>query len=132
MHAPSPRKYVQDLPRDLENVTLKCLEKEPARRYADCQALADDLRRWLEGEPVTARRPGAAERFARWSRKNPAASLLAAAVLLTFALGMATTTGMALVAQKNFRNAREREEFAQRQVERAERERQAARDAEAQ
>jgi serine/threonine protein kinase len=47
-----------DLPRDLETIVLKCLEKEEARRYPNCQALADDLRRWQEGQPVTARRPG--------------------------------------------------------------------------
>ncbi len=54
--APSPRKFRPELPRDLETVCLKCLEKEPGKRYADCAALAEDLARWQRGEPVTARR----------------------------------------------------------------------------
>src|SRR5262249_22829376 len=77
---PPPRPLPPELRRDWETVCLKCLEKEPHRRYADCQALADDLRRWLEGEPVSARRPSALERLTRWARKNPAVAALAAAV----------------------------------------------------
>src|SRR5262249_23200989 len=53
----SPRQHRPEVPRDLETICLKCLEKEPARRYADCQALADDLRRWLDGRPLHAHRP---------------------------------------------------------------------------
>src|SRR5262249_2765918 len=59
--APSPRKFHAGVPLDLETVCLKCLEKEPQKRYADCQALSDDLRRWLEGEPIVARRVGPLE-----------------------------------------------------------------------
>ncbi len=68
---PSPRKLNRLVPRDLETIGLKCLEKEPARRYADCQALADDLRRWLEGEAITARRLSMSERLLRWVSKEP-------------------------------------------------------------
>src|SRR6185437_8324901 len=77
------------VPRDLETICLKCLEKEPARRYADCQALADDLRRWLEGEPILARRMNLGERLLRWCRKEPKlalASLVAAVALVTVAV----------------------------------------------
>jgi formylglycine-generating enzyme required for sulfatase activity len=87
--APSPRKYRPGLPRDLETISLKCLEKEPGRRYADCQALADDLRRWLDGEPVTARPPGPAERLAKWARRNPALAAL---------VGVCALAGVALAA----------------------------------
>src|SRR5262249_55206637 len=59
----SPRRHRPEVPRDLETICLKCLEKEPGRRYADCQALADDLRRWLDGEPIAARRAGPLERL---------------------------------------------------------------------
>src|SRR5688500_8337392 len=67
--APPPTRFNLALPRDLETVCLKCLEKDPARRYSDCQALADDLRCWLEGEPIRARRAGLPERAVRWARK---------------------------------------------------------------
>ncbi|WP_165228658.1 serine/threonine-protein kinase [Aquisphaera insulae] len=70
----------------LENVCLKCLEKEPRRRYASAAALAADLRRWLRGEPVEARPAGPAVRLFLWCRRRPAqatlAGLLAASLLL--------------------------------------------------
>jgi hypothetical protein len=73
LNEPAPRLRQQrpDLPRELETICLKCLEKEPARRYADCQELADDLRRWLEGEPIRARPLGVAERLVRWALGEP-------------------------------------------------------------
>ncbi len=73
------------IPRDLEVICLKCLEKEPARRYALTHALADDLGRYLAGEPIAARPVGNVTRFWMWCRRNPslAGSLGAAAVALT-------------------------------------------------
>jgi formylglycine-generating enzyme required for sulfatase activity/tRNA A-37 threonylcarbamoyl transferase component Bud32 len=82
MPAPSPRKLRPDLPRDLETVCLKCLEKEPGRRYPDCQGFADDLRRWLEDEPIVARRVGMGERMVRWARRRPAAAGLLAVIVV--------------------------------------------------
>ena len=79
-----PRKLNRLVPLDLEAICLTCLEKEPAKRYGDCQALADDLRRWLDGEPVRARRPGSMERLVKWVKRSPVvASLLAGLVLVT-------------------------------------------------
>src|SRR5205085_382151 len=83
---PPPRTLRPGLPRDLETVCLKCLAKRPADRYATCAALADDLRRWLEGEPVRARRLGAAERAWRWARRNPLPAALGAAAGLLLVL----------------------------------------------
>src|SRR5204862_1969561 len=68
--APSSVSHHTD--RNLETVAMKCLSKEPARRYASVAALADDLDRWLRHEPITARRPGPAERAAKWLRRHPA------------------------------------------------------------
>ncbi len=64
--------------RDLETVCLKCLEKEPARRYSSAAALADDLDRWRNGEPVLARRAGPVERAVKWARRHPAGAALVA------------------------------------------------------
>src|SRR5262249_30288415 len=80
-----PSRYDPKVPRDLETICLKCLRKEPSQRYPDAEALADDLRHYLEGRPVRARPAGRAERFVKWVRRRPAAAgLLAALVLLTF------------------------------------------------
>ena len=71
-----PRRLQPRLPRDLEAITLHCLEKEPARRYPSALALAEDLQRFREGKPVAARPVGAAARLARACRRHPVVTLL--------------------------------------------------------
>jgi tRNA A-37 threonylcarbamoyl transferase component Bud32 len=66
-----PRKRNAGIPRDLELICLKCLEKNPADRYPTAGALVDDLRRWAAGEPVSVRAAGIAERVAKWARRKP-------------------------------------------------------------
>ena len=78
-----PTRLRPEVPRDLETICLKCLQKEPHRRYADADALADDLDRFLDGRPVLARRIAAVEHLASRCRRNPyVAGLLGAVFVL--------------------------------------------------
>jgi tetratricopeptide (TPR) repeat protein/predicted Ser/Thr protein kinase len=86
-----PSKLNARVPRDLDNICLKCLEKDPRRRYASAQALSDDLRAWLGSRPISARHIGLAERAWLWSRRRPAIAVLSAGVLLATIGGAAAT-----------------------------------------
>ena len=80
-----PSRLNARVPRDLETICLKCLEKEPARRYATAAALADDLRRALNGEPIRARPVPLWEKGWKWARRRPAIAAMVAAVHLLLA-----------------------------------------------
>ena len=77
-----PHKFNPGVPRDLETICLKCLEKDPRRRYSSAQAIADDLRRWLDNRPISARPVGSIERLGLWARRRPAVAALTACVAL--------------------------------------------------
>jgi WD40 repeat protein/tRNA A-37 threonylcarbamoyl transferase component Bud32 len=86
----SPRLLVPTVPKDLETICLKCLQKEPKQRYASAQAVADDLGRFLRDEPIQARPSGVAEKLWRWCRRNRALAVsggIGAALVLTVAIG---------------------------------------------
>lgn len=87
-----PTRLQPKVPRDLETICLKCLEKEPNRRYASAQDLAEDLRRFQAGETILARPASLPERLWRWCRRNPIAASLLVAVTLGSAFGMGYLT----------------------------------------
>jgi serine/threonine-protein kinase len=80
-----PRSLRAGIDRDLETICLKCLQKEPARRYASAGALADDLQRYLDGETILARPVGRVERLGRWCRRNPALTAAGAVAVVGLA-----------------------------------------------
>ena len=107
-----PSRLVPRLPRDLETICLKCLQKEPSRRYDSATALADDLGRYLERRPILARPVGPAQRLWRWCRRQPIIAGLTAAVA---ALLIGLTVGAGLAAYQ-FRQSAERERAAAAQA----------------
>ncbi len=101
----SPRRLHPGVPRDLETITLRCLRKEPHRRYASAAALADDLGRFLAGKPVLARPVSRAERLWFWCRRNPVSAFLLAAVAFTLLGGAALASYFAVQASARAREA---------------------------
>ena len=91
-----PRLLNPNVPSDLETICLKCLQKDQARRYGSAEALAQDLERWLEGEPILARRVGQGEKVWRWARRNPVVASLSLAMTLTLLAVAAGSTLMSL------------------------------------
>lgn len=84
----SPRSLNPAIPRDIETICLKCLEKSPARRYQTARELADELQRFLDDRPILARPTSRTEKFVRWCRRNPviAGAIAAVSVAAVFAI----------------------------------------------
>src|SRR5436309_1003219 len=109
--------------RDLSTICVKCLEKDPQRRYPSALALAEDLERWLKHEPIRARRSGVFTRGRKWVQRNPTSALLAAA-LVAFAAAVGwniwkselihrpVTTGIAVLPFENLNDQKENSVFA--------------------
>jgi len=103
-----PRQLVPKVPRDLETISLKCLQKDPSKRYATAADLADDLERFRAGQPILARPVGGFERFARWCRRNPRIAGLTAAVIVLLVAGTVVSSALA-VGMARERNQKEAE-----------------------
>jgi WD40 repeat protein/tetratricopeptide (TPR) repeat protein len=115
-----PRKLNPRVPRGLEVICLKCLEKDPRRRYASADALAEDLRRWLAGEPISARPVGRTVRFGMWCHRNPliatAAGLVATALVVVTLLSVLYARQQARLAEAKTLYADEQTRRAQEQA----------------
>jgi TolB-like protein/Tfp pilus assembly protein PilF/predicted Ser/Thr protein kinase len=118
-----PRLLNSKIDRDLSTICLKCLEKDPKRRYPSALALAEDLERWLKHEPIQARRTGIVTRGRKWVRRKPMTTLFAAAmVALAAAVGwnlwksellrQPVTTGVAVLPFENLSDQKENTAFA--------------------
>jgi WD40 repeat protein/tRNA A-37 threonylcarbamoyl transferase component Bud32 len=111
-----PSRLVPNLPRDIETICLKCLQKEPARRYPSALALADDLCRFQAGKPVLARRIGGPERAWRWCRRNPMVAGLAGGIGATLVFGAIVSSYFALRAHHGEKLALQKATEAQAQA----------------
>lgn len=95
---PSPRKFNEQIPRDLETICLKCLEKDPARRFQSGRELREELERFRRGEPIISRPIGPVARAVRWCQRKPIIAGLSAAVLGTLMTGMIVSAYFAAAA----------------------------------
>jgi tetratricopeptide (TPR) repeat protein len=118
-----PSRSGSQMDRDLETICLKCLEKDPARRFGSPDALAEDLERWLSGKPIRARAIGPFGRLVRRAKRNPA---LAALVSLLFATVLIATATAAVGAWKYTADLKHAKEVADRQRQEADRQRKLA------
>lgn len=128
-----PRQLQPSIPADLDTICLKCLQKEPAKRYASADDLAEDLRRFLAGEPIKARPVSVMERLVRWCRRNPVlAAISGAAALILIGWAISATYLVVRVsaeseekdrqrqrAEENERTARDAQDKAEKNAETA-------------
>jgi autotransporter-associated beta strand protein len=106
--APSPRAKDPRVPRDLETIVFKCIDKDPKRRYQSADELSDDLQRFIDDEPIKARRISVVERFARWARHNRGLAASLSAIALLLVVGFVASA----VAAHHFRNQQQTTDVA--------------------
>jgi hypothetical protein len=102
-----PRALNPKVPRDLETIVLKAMERDPARRYPTAQELAEDLQRFLEGRPIQARPVGTLEQLAKWARRRPDIAVLVGGIVLVLIGGTAVSSYFALEAHQREKRAQD-------------------------
>jgi eukaryotic-like serine/threonine-protein kinase len=107
-----PRQLIPQIPRDLETIALKCLEKDPSARYSSAVALAEDLRSWLDGRPISARPVSPTGKLWRACRRRPVVAALAAALALTLSVGLVTVVLLWRHAEDERKRAEDKLHFA--------------------
>jgi WD40 repeat protein len=117
----APARLQPRLPADLDTICLKCLEKDPAARYASAAALAEDLAAFVEGRPIRARPAGVVKRTVKWARRRPSIAALSLALLLVVMLAFALVTWQWAEARTERQNAVARAEAEAAAHERAQR-----------
>ncbi len=101
-----PRSLRPQIPRDLETIVLRCLQKHPGRRYSDAGAVAAELRRYLSGQPILARKVGQLERLVRWVRRNPVTAGLLASLFTSSPVSLANSNSAWLRLACRYSNLR--------------------------
>ncbi len=117
----APRRIHPAIPRDLETICLKCLEKNPDRRYPAAGAVAAELRRFLEDRPIVARPAGRVERFGRWCRRRPAVASLSLALAAVAVGGLAFSARQLGHSRASDERARQSDALARESVAKSER-----------
>ena len=126
MRPTPPRQHNAKVPKDLETICLKCLQKDPLKRYASAEKLADELERFLHDEPITARPVSRTERAVKWVKRNTALAIALAAMVLVLVLGAGISTWQAVeaytqkqMAEAEAKRANDNEQIAKSETERA-------------
>jgi WD40 repeat protein/predicted Ser/Thr protein kinase len=114
-----PRTLNSRLDRDLETICLKCLQKDPTKRYGSAEALAEDLEAWLAGEPIEARRAGVLERAIKWARRNPVLAGLATLLILVLTGAAIISSFFAVQAERQARETKKNADMASDEKNRA-------------
>ncbi len=113
-----PSRLIPKLPQDIETICLKCLQKEPSKRYATAELLAEDCRRFVSGEPILSRPISPVERLWRWCRRNPrVAGLIATVASLLVVVAIGSTVSALTIAQERNQKEEQRQQAVDARIE---------------